>query len=62
MFNNLKEQILSLEYDDKKKVFNSIINDTSLGEIHMIDALSCSSDVLENENLKDCRETYQMKY
>lgn len=53
MFNNLKEQILSLEYEDKKKVFNSIINDTSLGEMSITDALSCLLDDLENENLKD---------
>ena len=53
MFNNLKEQILSLEYEDKKKVFNSIINDTSLGEMTITDALSCLLDDLENENLKD---------
>ena len=53
MFNNLKEQILSLEYDDKKKVFNSITNDTSLGEMSITNALSCLLDDLENENLKD---------
>jgi len=53
MFNSLKEQILSLEYENKKKVFNSIINNTSLGEMRITDALSCLLDDLENENLKD---------
>ena len=53
MFDSLKEQILSLEYDDKKKVFNGMINNTSLGEMCITDALSCLLDDLDDENLKD---------
>ena len=53
MFNSLKEQILSLDYENKKKVFNSIINNTSLGEMRITDALSYLLDDLEDENLKD---------
>lgn len=52
MFNSLKHQILSLDYEDKKKVFNSIINDTSLGEMSITDALSSLLDDLEYESLK----------
>ena len=52
-FNDLKNEILSLDYDNKKKVFNSIINNTSLGEMSITDALSSLLEDLDDECLKD---------
>ena len=49
----MKEQILSLEYENKKKIFNIIINNASLGEMRITDALSCLLDDLKDYGSKN---------